>query len=67
MPLFTKSLKLKSFNNKRFGRYLLYALGELILVVAGILIAAIFSYVVLNSTVTRHKPNVIITNVFHNM
>ena len=39
MPLFTKSLKLRSFKNKRVGRYLLYALGEIILVVAGILIA----------------------------
>ncbi len=39
MPLFTKSLKLKSFTNKRVGRYLLYALGEIVLVVAGILIA----------------------------
>lgn len=39
MPLFTKSLKLKSFNDRRLGRYLLYALGEIVLVVAGILIA----------------------------
>ncbi|QNJ99163.1 DUF6090 family protein [Constantimarinum furrinae] len=39
MPLFTKSFKIKSLNNKRFGRYLLYALGEIILVVTGILIA----------------------------
>ena len=39
MPLVTKSLKLRSFNNKRIGRYLLYALGEIVLVVAGILIA----------------------------
>jgi len=39
MPLFTKSLKIKSFTNRRVGRYLLYALGEIVLVVAGILIA----------------------------
>lgn len=39
MPLFTKSMKMKSINSKRLGRYLLYALGEIILVVAGILIA----------------------------
>ena len=39
MPLFTKSLKLRSFTNKRVGRYMLYALGEIVLVVAGILIA----------------------------
>ncbi|MAK35367.1 MAG: hypothetical protein CMC15_04235 [Flavobacteriaceae bacterium] len=39
MPLFTKSLKLSAFNNKRIGRYLLYALGEIVLVVVGILLA----------------------------
>ena len=39
MPLFTKTLKLKAFTKNRFGRYLLYALGEVILVVLGILIA----------------------------
>lgn len=39
MPLFTKFFKLKSFTENRFGKYLLYALGEVILVVLGILIA----------------------------
>lgn len=39
MPLFTKGFKLAAFNKNKFGRYLLYALGEIILVVAGILIA----------------------------
>lgn len=32
-------MKLRAFTDKRVGRYLLYALGEIILVVAGILIA----------------------------
>lgn len=32
-------MKLKAFNKNRVGKYLLYALGEIILVVAGILIA----------------------------
>ncbi|QIE58005.1 hypothetical protein G5B37_15040 [Rasiella rasia] len=39
MPIFTKSLKLTSLSNKRLGRYILYAIGEIVLVVAGILIA----------------------------
>lgn len=39
MPLFTKFFKLKSVSENRFGKYMLYALGEVILVVVGILIA----------------------------
>ena len=54
MPLFTKSLKLKSFKNNQFARYLLYALGEIVLVVAGILIALTINNA---NEATLHKKN----------
>jgi hypothetical protein len=62
MPLFTKSLKLKSINNKRIVRYLLYALGEIILVVAGILIA-----LQINNHNEEKKKNNLLNGILQNV
>ncbi len=39
MKLFTRHFRMTAIKNNRFARYLLYAVGEIVLVVAGILIA----------------------------
>ena len=39
MALFFKTLRRRLLNNKKFGKYLLYALGEILIVITGILVA----------------------------
>ncbi len=62
MQRFFKIRKLRSFSDNKFGKYLLYAIGEILLVVIGILVA-----LKINNWNEERKNEKLLVGIFKNM